>query len=225
MKFLPAFLFCAGTALAVGCTKNEDAAPVATVASVTAQSNVAPTADEAERPTLNQDLSSVHRFTVTDINGQRVSLSRYRGRKILIVNTASQCGYTPQYTDLQTLSVRYADRVVVLGFPSNDFGGQEPGTDGQIAGFCSGVYNVTFPMFHRVSVAWATAIPLYRFLGDQNHNGVLSDRPTWNFCKYLIDESGHVVRFYPSAVTPLSANLLADILAPSTQVAAAQVRQ
>ena len=224
MKFLPAFLLCAGTALAVGCTKNEDAAP-ATVASATAQSTGTPTADEAERLTLNQDLRSVHRFTVTDINGQRVSLERYRGRKILIVNTASQCGFTPQYTDLQTLSVRYANRVVVLGFPSNDFGGQEPGSDGQIANFCSGVYNVTFPLFHRVSVVWSTAIPLYRFLGDQNRNGVLSDRPTWNFCKYLIDESGHVVRFYPSAVTPLSPTLLADILTPSTQVEAAQVWQ
>ena len=224
MRFLPVFLICVGTALAVGCTKSEDAAPV-DVAAVTAQSSGTPAPDAAERFNPNQDLRSVYRYTVTAINGQRVSLERYRGRKILIVNTASQCGYTPQYTELQTLSTQYASRVVVLGFPSNDFGGQEPGTDGQILGFCTGTYNVTFPLFSRVSVAWATAIPLYRFLGDQARNGVLSDRPTWNFCKYLIDESGHVVRFYPSAVTPLSPTLLADILAPSTQPETAQVRQ
>ena len=223
MKFLPSFLLCAATALVAGCAKNEDAGPA--LAAATAQSRVAPAADEAARFAPYKDLSSVYNFTVTDIAGQRVNLGRYRGRKILIVNTASQCGYTPQYAELQTLSTQYASRVVVLGFPSNDFGGQEPGSDGQILGFCAGVYHVTFPLFSRVSVAWATAIPLYRFLGDQARNGVLSDRPTWNFCKYLIDESGHVAHYYPSAVTPLSPTLLADILAPSTQPETAQVRQ
>ena len=222
MRFLPAFLLCAGTALAVGCTKTEDVAPAAVA---TAESRVAPAADEASRLNLNQDLRSVYRYTVTDISGQRVSLERYRGRKILIVNTASQCGYTPQYTELQTLSTQYASRVVVLGFPSNDFGGQEPGTDGQIAGFCTGTYHVTFPLFSRVPVVGATAIPLYRFLGDANRNGVLSDRPSWNFCKYLIDEEGHVVRYFPSAVTPLDPALLAAILAPAPHPVLAQVQR
>ena len=227
MRILPAFLLGIGTALAVGCAKTEDAAPAA-LASASAQSQAGPAATAAaaaERLNPDKDLRSVYRFTVTSIGGQRVSLERYRGRKILIVNTASQCGYTPQYTELQTLATQYAGRVVVLGFPSNDFGGQEPGTDGQIANFCAGTYHVTFPLFSRVSVAWATAIPLYRFLGDQARNGVLSDRPTWNFCKYLIDESGHVARYYPSAVTPLDPSLLADILAPSTVVETTQVRQ
>lgn len=223
MKFLPALFFCATTALVAGCAKNEDAGPA--LAAATAQSRVAPAADEAARFAPYKDLSSVYNFTVTDIAGQRVNLGRYRGRKILIVNTASQCGYTPQYAELQTLSTQYASRVVVLGFPSNDFGGQEPGSDGQILGFCAGVYHVTFPLFSRVSVAWATAIPLYRFLGDQSRNGVLSDRPSWNFCKYLIDEEGHVMRYYPSAVAPLDPALVAAIETPAPHPVLAQVQQ
>ncbi len=221
MKILPAFLLCVGTALAVGCSKTNDVVPE--VAPAGAMAQISPTGVDGQKLTPYVDYSSVYRYNVIDINGQRVNLGRYRGRKILIVNTASQCGYTPQYTELQTLSTQYASRVVVLGFPSNDFGGQEPGTDGQISNFCTGTYNVTFPLFSRVAVVGTAAIPLYRFLGNQAYNGVTNDRPTWNFCKYLIDETGHVVRFYPSAVTPLSATILNDILTPSP-TAVGQVR-
>ena len=217
MKLISSLLVLGGIFFGVACTKTEAPTPASPTA--TAEAQALPEASDADRAGGNTDLTSVYRYSALSIGGQPVSLSRYRGRKILIVNTASQCGYTPQYTDLQTLSTRYASQVVVLGFPSNDFGGQEPGTDGQIAGFCTGTYNVTFPLFGRVAVVGAAAIPLYRFLGDRARNGVTSARPTWNFCKYLIDENGHVVRFYSSAITPLSPALLADILAPAPSAA------
>ena len=221
MKTLPAILLCVGAALASSCSKKTDVAPAVPVATNTldsaARAAVADdAADEADKLTPNVDLSSVYRYTVTDITGHRVNLGAYRGKKILIVNTASQCGYTPQYTDLERLYTTYGNRVVVLGFPCNDFGGQEPGTDGQINQFCTGTYNVTFPMFSRVPVIGTAATPLYKFLGDQTRNGFTSARPDWNFCKYLIDERGHVINFYRSAVTPMSPALLADILAPPT---------
>jgi glutathione peroxidase len=196
MKTLTAGLLGLAAALAVSCSKNNEVAPT-----------VAPLA-AAQVTTV--DPSSVYQFTATDINGRRVELGRYRGRKLLIVNTASQCQYTPQYTDLQSLYAAYGRQVVVLAFPSNDFGGQEPGSDGQISSFCAN-YHLTFPLFSKVAVVGSSAIPLYQFLGDRARNGFSNDRPDWNFCKYLIDESGHVMGFYRSPVGPLSPVLLADI--------------
>jgi glutathione peroxidase len=207
MKTLPALaLFCLATTVA-GCSKTTDVVPAA-AATTTELRDAGSGPAAAER--VATDAGTVYQFTVRDINGRSISLSRFRGRKILIVNTASQCQYTPQYAELETLFSTYGRQVVVLGFPSNDFGGQEPGTDGQIATFCAG-YHVTFPMFSKVAVVGSTATPLYRFLGDQAQNGFTSAQPDWNFCKYLIDESGHVMGFYRSAVTPLSPAFIADI--------------
>ncbi|QDA61263.1 glutathione peroxidase [Hymenobacter jejuensis] len=155
---------------------------------------------------------TVYDYTVKTIDGKEVKLSQYKGKKLLIVNTASECGFTPQYKELEELYKKHGDKVVVLGFPANNFGGQEPGTNSQIATFCEKNYGVSFPLFSKISVKGDDTDPLYKFLSDKGKNGVVSDAPTWNFCKYLIDEQGHVVKFYPSKVKPMSDELLADIL-------------
>ena len=165
--------------------------------------------NEGASPTAT---ASVYDFTVKSIDGKNVKLSQYKGKKLLIVNTASECGYTPQYKELEELYKKHGDKVTVLGFPANNFGGQEPGTEVQIATFCEKNYGVTFPLFSKVSVKGVDTAPLFKFLADKTKNGAVSDEPTWNFCKYLIDEQGHVLKFYPSKVTPLSPELLADIM-------------
>ncbi|MBX0288813.1 glutathione peroxidase [Hymenobacter sp. HSC-4F20] len=155
---------------------------------------------------------TVYDFTVKSIDGKDVKLSQYKGKKLLIVNTASECGYTPQYKELEELYKKHGDKVVVLGFPANNFGGQEPGTEAQIATFCEKNYGVTFPLFSKISVKGDDTAPLYKFLADKSKNGAIGDAPTWNFCKYLVDETGHVVAFYPSKVKPMSDELVAAIL-------------
>ena len=154
--------------------------------------------------------ASIYDFTVKSIDGKDVKLSEYKGKKLLIVNTASKCGYTPQYKELEELSKKYADKVVVLGFPSNSFQ-QELASNEEVSAFCQKNYGVTFPLFATASVKGDDAQPLYRFLGDKAQNGTMSDVPTWNFCKYLVDEKGHVVKFYSSKVKPMSDELTADI--------------
>jgi glutathione peroxidase len=155
--------------------------------------------------------ASVYDFTVKSIDGKDVNLSQYKGKKLLIVNTASECGYTPQYKDLEELYKKHGDKVTVLGFPANNFGGQEPGTEAQIASFCEKNYGVTFPLFSKVSVSGTDTAPLFKFLADKKQNGAVDSAPNWNFCKYLVDENGRVVKFYKSDVKPLSPELLADI--------------
>ncbi|GAA4384845.1 glutathione peroxidase [Hymenobacter koreensis] len=155
---------------------------------------------------------SVYDFNLTSIDGKPMPLSQYKGKKLLIVNTASECGYTPQYKELEELYKKHGDRVTVLGFPANNFGGQEPGTNAQIASFCEKNYGVTFPLFAKVSVTGSDTAPLFQFLGDKSKNGVTDEKPTWNFCKYLIDEQGHVMAFYPSKVKPMSDELVAAIM-------------
>ncbi len=150
--------------------------------------------------------ASVYDFTVKTIDGKDVNLSQYKGKKLLIVNTASECGYTPQYKELEQLYKAHGDKVVVLGFPANNFGGQEPGNEKQIAAFCEKNYGVTFPLFSKVSVKGDDTAPLYQYLASAT-----GEKPGWNFCKYLVDENGKVLKFYKSGVTPMSAELLADI--------------
>jgi glutathione peroxidase len=153
---------------------------------------------------------TVYDFTVKTIDGKDVKLSKYKGKKILIVNTASKCGFTPQYKELEELSKKYGGKVTVLGFPSNSFN-QELASNEEVSAFCEKNYGVTFPLFQTVAVKGDDATPLYKFLSDKDKNGTVSDAPTWNFCKYLVDEKGHVVKFYPSKVKPLSDELVADI--------------
>ena len=136
-----------------------------------------------------------------------VSLCRYEGKVLLVVNTASQCGYTPQYKELEALHRRFKDKgLVVIGFPSNDFGGQEPGSNKEIANFCEVNYGVSFPMFAKSGVAKGQVNPFYERLAK-----VSSSRPRWNFHKYLVDRKGEKVLAYPSDVTPNDPKLLKEI--------------
>jgi len=155
---------------------------------------------------MSQD--SFYRLATRTLEGQPADLGTYAGRVALVVNVASQCGYTPQYTGLEKLYRDLKDRgFVILGFPSNDFGGQEPGTAPEIRQFCSLNYDVTFPLFEKVVTrAGSAQSPLYANL--QKQSGQL---PAWNFAKYLVGKDGRVVKFYKSGVTPEDAGLRKDI--------------
>ena len=146
---------------------------------------------------------SVHDFTMKTIEGKDISLGSFKGKKLLIVNVASRCGYTKQYKDLEALYQKFGSKVVVLGFPANNFGGQEPGSDAEIKGFCEKNYAVSFPMFSKISVKGKDRHPLYEFLSDKEKNGSVSEAPGWNFCKYLVDENGKVLKYFPSSVNPM----------------------
>lgn len=149
----------------------------------------------------------IYQFKVKTIDGQEISLEKFKGKKLLLVNVASECGYTPQYKNLQALQDKYKDKLVVIGFPANNFGGQEPGTATEIKSFCTKNYNVTFQMMDKISVKGADTHSLYKWLCNKEENGVTSEAPGWNFCKYLIDENGKIVKFFPSKVDPLSADI------------------
>jgi glutathione peroxidase len=137
---------------------------------------------------------SFYDFTVKDINGSDFELSRLRGKKVLVVNTASKCGFTPQYEDLEDLYEKYSDKgFVIIGFPSNDFAGQEPGTNEEIAQFCRINYGVSFPMMSKIKVKGEGIHPLYKWLTTAAENGVEDSRVSWNFQKYLINEEGELV--------------------------------
>lgn len=161
--------------------------------------------------TAIQETSSIYDFKVPLLNGEMVSLSKYKGKKMLIVNTASECGFTPQYEGLESLYEQYKDKVVVLGFPANNFGGQEPGSNAEIGAFCKKNYGVTFPVFSKISVVGKDMSPLYQWLTQKDKNGWNEDAPNWNFCKYLIDEQGHLIAFYASAVEPMSSEIIEAI--------------
>ena len=141
---------------------------------------------------------SFHDFKMTSIDGKSINFSVYKGKKVLIVNVASECGYTPQYEDLQMLHQQFGDKVAVLGFPANNFGGQEPGTNGQIAQFCEKNFGISFQMFEKISVKGDGRHKLYEWLESESGSA-----PNWNFCKYLIDENGKILGFYPSSINPL----------------------
>jgi glutathione peroxidase len=154
---------------------------------------------------------SFYDFKMKAIDGTWIDFSKYKGKKVLIVNVASKCGNTPQYSDLQKLHDMYADKLEILGFPANNFGGQEPGSNEEIAEFCKGNYGVTFQMFEKISVKGDDMAALYQWLSKKEYNGWNNDEPTWNFCKYLINEKGELIAFFPSKVQPLSDELLAKI--------------
>lgn len=141
--------------------------------------------------------SSLYDFKMNAIDGKTIDFSQYKGKNVLIVNTASKCGYTPQYEDLQKLHEQYGDKVTILGFPANNFGGQEPGTNMQIAEFCQQNYGVTFQMFEKISVKGDDQHPLYKWLKEQT-----GQEPSWNFCKYLVKPDGSV-KFFSQKVKPL----------------------
>lgn len=144
-------------------------------------------------------------YTMKSLDGKDVKLSDYQGKVILMINTASKCGYTPQYEGLQKLYTKYQEKgLVLLGFPANDFRQQEPGTDAAIAEFCKENYGVTFPMFSKISVLGAEKAPLYKYLTDAANDPTKGGEVKWNFEKFLIGKDGKVVGRYRSAVTPQS---------------------
>jgi glutathione peroxidase len=154
---------------------------------------------------------SFYDFSMKSIDGEIIDFKKYKGKKVLLVNVASKCGFTPQYEDLQKLHELYGNKVAVLGFPANNFGSQEPGSNEEIALFCSSNYGVDFQMFEKISVKGDDKHPLYQWLSNEKYNGWNNEEPSWNFCKYLVDENGKLVAFYPSKVEPLSDELLAKI--------------
>ncbi len=163
---------------------------------------------------------SAYDFTVTDVEGKSVSLNQYKGKVSLIVNTASRCGYTDQYKDLQKLYETYkAKGFVVLGFPSNDFGGQEPGTNKEIKSFCETNFNVKFPLFDKGPVKGAQKQPLYKFL-TEGADEKLKGEVGWNFEKFLVDKNGVVVARYKSGVQPLDSSLTKTLEARLSDAAA-----
>jgi len=153
---------------------------------------------------LVSKVKNLNNYQVTDINGEVISFKEFSGKKILIVNTASKCGFTPQYKELEALYQKYKDeKFVIIGFPCNDFGGQEPGTNKQIADFCTKNYGVSFPMMGKVSVKGKDMSELYQFLTQSAINGVMDSEVKWNFQKYLINENGELVAVLDSKVAPM----------------------
>src|ERR1700748_1033081 len=151
--------------------------------------------------------ASVYDFKLKTIDGDAFSLAKYKGKKVLVVNTASKCGYTPQYAELQKLADLYKDKLVVVGFPANNFGQQEPGTAADIKTFCSKNYGVTFPLSEKVSVKGDDICPLFKYLiNAPNPEGITGD-VGWNFEKFLVDENGKLIHRFRSPVTPLSPEL------------------
>ena len=150
---------------------------------------------------------SIHQFKVTSLDGGEIDFSTFKGKKILIVNTASECGYTPQYKDLEALHNQYKDKLVIVGFPANDFGGQEPGTNDEIKSFCSKNYGVSFPMAAKVSVKGENIAPIYQWLTKKENNGVLDAEIKWNFNKFLLNENGEIIAKFESSTNPLSKDI------------------
>lgn len=142
------------------------------------------------------------------IDGTDIDLKQYKGKKVLIVNTASQCGYTPQYKELQSLYEKYGDKLVILGFPANNFGSQEPGSNEEIEKFCKENHDVTFPVFEKISVLGDDMHPVYKWLTSKDLNGWNDQQPKWNFNKYLIDEGGNLLKYYSSAVKPMDKEIV-----------------
>jgi glutathione peroxidase len=147
--------------------------------------------------------TSVYEFKVSGLDGKPIDLASFKGKKILIVNTASKCGFTPQYADLEALYTKYQDKLVVIGFPANNFGQQEPGTSQEITEFCTKNFGVTFPMAEKSDVIGDNINPLFKYLTDEAHKlGVADPVVKWNFTKFLVDENGKLIAVFPSKVKP-----------------------
>jgi len=149
--------------------------------------------------------ASLYDFKMNSIDGKEIDFSQYKGKTLLIVNTASKCGYTPQYTDLQKLQETYGSKVTILGFPANNFKEQEPGTNAEIGEFCKKNYGVTFQMFEKISVKGDDQHALYKYLKEKT-----GQEPTWNFCKYLVKPDG-TVKFFASKVKPLDLEITSEL--------------
>ena len=155
--------------------------------------------------------AGIYTFTLNSIDGQPAPLAKYKGKVVLVVNVASQCGYTPQYTALEATYEKYKDQgFVILGFPANNFGAQEPGTNQEIKAFCTRKYSVTFPMYSKISVKGSDQAPLYTYLTTGTGAGIRGEIK-WNFTKFLVDRNGNVVQRFEPEVTPDSKEVIAAI--------------
>ncbi|UKJ06522.1 glutathione peroxidase [Solitalea lacus] len=153
-------------------------------------------------------ITNIYHLKALNIKGEEVSLEKYKGKVLLIVNTATECGFTPQLNELEELYEEFKDHnFVVLGFPSNDFGNQEPRKEDEIQSFCQVNYGVSFPMFSKVKVKGSDAHSLFKFLSDRVQNGKVSSKPLWNFHKYLVDKEGHVVDYFLPVTKPMNARV------------------
>ena len=148
-------------------------------------------------------MNSIHTYKTTSIDGTSLDLSTFAGRKMMIINVASACGYTPQYQQLQELHEQFSDKIAVIGFPCNDFGGQESGGEAEIKEFCTVRFGVTFPLSAKVGIKRNTH-PIYEFLTKKDLNGVADSEVRWNFQKYLLNEKGELMQMFPSSVLPLN---------------------
>ncbi len=176
------------------------------ILSCAAQSNNNPENVVSEKNifSTNDTSKSIHQFKVASLDGDTIDFSTFKGKKILVVNTASECGYTPQYKDLQALYEKYKNKLVIVGFPANNFGGQEPGSNSEIKSFCQKNYGVDFLMAAKISVKGDDTAPIYQWLTHKDQNGILDAEIKWNFNKFLLDENGHMIQYFPSKVNPMS---------------------
>lgn len=158
------------------------------------------------------EAKSIYDINITKMNGSSISLAEYKGKVLLIVNTASKCGFTKQFGELQELYEKYADDgLVILGFPANNFMNQDPGTNEEILGFCQLNYGVSFPMFAKISVRGKDIDPLYKFLTEKSTNKEFSGKISWNFNKFLIGRDGKILARYSSQTKPMDAEVIADL--------------
>ena len=163
------------------------------------------------KPIDSIQTQTIYDFKVASLNGGTIDFADFKGKKILIVNTASKCGFTPQYDDLQALYEKYKDRLVIVGFPANNFFSQEPGSNETIDAFCKKNYGVSFPMAAKISVKGNSIAPIYKWLCNKSENGVMDAKISWNFNKFLLDENGKLIGHFKSKVKPMSEEITSKL--------------
>ena len=161
--------------------------------------------------TVQSQTRSIYDFKVEGLNGDTIDFAAFKGKKILIVNTASKCGFTPQYEGLEKLYETYKDKLVIIGFPANNFFSQEPGSNETISEFCRKNYGVSFPMAAKISVKGKSIAPIYQWLCNKEENGVMNAKISWNFNKFLLDENGKLLSHFKSAVKPMSEEIISKL--------------
>jgi glutathione peroxidase len=163
------------------------------------------------KPTTPIQTQTIYDFKVASLNGGIIYFADFKGKKILIVNTASKCGFTPQYEGLEKLYETYKDKLVIVGFPANNFLSQEPGSNETIEAFCKKNYGVTFPMAAKISVKGKDIAPIYHWLCNKEENGVMNAKISWNFNKFLLDENGKLIAHFKSKVKPMSEEIISKL--------------
>ena len=154
---------------------------------------------------------SIYDFKVLGLSGDTIDFANFKGKKILIVNTASKCGFTPQYKQLEELYEKYKDKLIIVGFPANNFFSQEPGSNETIKEFCTKNYGVSFPMAAKISVKGKNIAPIYKWLCNKEDNGFMDAKITWNFNKFLLDEKGQIIAKFNSRVKPMSEDIISKL--------------